>query len=1180
MENVILKKPWVIIAAWLIIVIVSGPLAASINDIVKTSEEQFLPSTAESIRASNAMENLSTGPSRGEMPGFLVVVGNVPVTLDSYWKLKPWYTSLKEKHGEKTFSSWIDIVSVIEANMTTGAEMGLNQSLQAIQGLVMIAESYNKTLEGVNQTSQLLEAADRAYMGYWTAGTSLAAGLPAVENTASTLNLSCNVFLPAIMKTYYDVVRAEVLLETLTNAYTNPPIDQADIATVVAASNVTGVGPLDPAIIVATYDITIQAGGPPFFNNNLAANIASMLAWQGLVAGGVPQEAQLFYNITVGVWKQAVGSGDDRQVILNAPDLEIGQLALLDKLSTLATTLKPTVARSVGDALLTQLPAPAILLANATINAIIASNCTVSDEVLMGGLSNFLMTQGVDPNAAPIIARDLYYGNYTKETALQLAIATVKSQATQIGITVPEALFNALADLIQAYDANATGTLTGSLKYGVAALLAAQSANVTLTDDVKNMLLSSTSLEEATLNVARVTVTAMGGDQAAGMLEMLASAGLLGKSKAVILNSAPQLLAEAMANMPGMPGNITAEQAQALIAEAIKVYQGVLPFDQAVGELVNESLKEAFPKILEELKGVMVEKDANGFIIGLNATGDTLDDRVNTAQTIKKDLLNGLKSLGYDATVILGGNDYMTYEMRVSAQEDIQKSDRLSMIFVIVILGLIMESIVAVFLPFIGIGFGLVVSLAIAYLLGNYGIIDVTTHSRTIMFTTGLGLGIDYAAYVSRRFREAASKGLESREAAVEAYRKSLRPVMAGAFTAMIGFGSMMLAWDFPFVSSIGTNVPLTIFAVMIASITFIPALLAYVGEKRWFWWPRHPLENAGKTPKFMRVGKAITGKPAIPLALALLLALFAGYVMVGFTGSYDMALNLPTGSESRLALEYINNYYDPGVLYPVYVVASSKDKANQILDTVKQLSCVAKADILDGYQDRVVRLVMEEYPLSKAGVDCVSQIRSEVHKIDEGSLVGGMSAINLDLKNLINDRFYHRVYPVAITLMFLTFLVAYGGVVTALSAIISVILAAYAGSALTIVIFQGLMGRDVMWYLPVIVFTAILGVGMDYNSFYIARAREECSEECSKAGVAKSIAFSTPTVLGLASIMAGAYVGLALASSPGLSTMGTALIFGVLLAGINASLILTPPLIAILGKASWWPRYPKKGGS
>ncbi|MMZ67224.1 hypothetical protein D1872_297830 [compost metagenome] len=58
---------------------------------------------------------------------------------------------------------------------------------------------------------------------------------------------------------------------------------------------------------------------------------------------------------------------------------------------------------------------------------------------------------------------------------------------------------------------------------------------------------------------------------------------------------------------------------------------------------------------------------------------------------------------------------------------------------------------------------------------------------------------------------------------------------------------------------------------------------------------------------------------------------------------------------------------------------------------------------------------------------------------------------------------------------------------------------------------------------------------------------------------------------------MAGAYVGLALASSPGLSTMGTALILGVLLAGLDASLILTPPLIALLGKASWWPRYPGK---
>jgi RND superfamily putative drug exporter len=643
----------------------------------------------------------------------------------------------------------------------------------------------------------------------------------------------------------------------------------------------------------------------------------------------------------------------------------------------------------------------------------------------------------------------------------------------------------------------------------------------------------------------------------------------LGAPEKELLAEAPDLLAEVVASHAT---NITVSQAKMIVAAATRIVAGQATLDEEVSNLTSNSLRKAFANITEKLRGTLIEKDYKGFLVSLEPRGNNTDERVAIAKEAKREFSEGLSKLGYKVEVLLGGDEYMGYELHNYAEEDIKKSDRLSTAFVVIILALIMESIAAVFLPFIGIGFGLVTSLASAFLLAKAGIIDVTTHSRTIMFTTGLGLGIDYAAYVSRRFREAASKELPSREAAVEAYKASLRPVIAGATAAMIGFGSMLLAWDFPFVSSIGADVPLTIFFVMVASLTFIPALLAYVGESRWFWWPRHPVETGRKTPRFMGAGRWSVRHPGILLGIAVILALIAGGVMYNFQGSYNIALNLPPGSEARHAIDYINTHYDAGVLYPVTIVASSHDKAVDIAEKVTSLECVSKASIEEGYQGRVISVVMGVDPLSKEGVDCASKIRSLAHSIDPGSLVGGMSAVNLDLHDLINDRFYHRVYPVAITLMFIVFLAVYGGFITAISAMLAVVIAAYAGSALTVLLYEKVLGTSVLWYLPVIVFTAILGVGMDYNSFYIARAREECMRECSKEAVARSIALATPTVLGLATIMAGAYVGLALASSPGLSMMGTALVFGVILAGFNASLLLTPPLVAILMRASWWP--------
>ncbi len=1167
MEGVISRRPWAIIVIWLVVVAVASPLAASINSAVKTSQEQFLPSSAESVRADKALGELAGGNATRGSPDYLLVVSGVPVSFESYARLKPWYFGLGIR-GNASLMSWIDIVASVEARMSEGYRRGVNGSVSLVEGLLGVAQTYNETLKAVSGLGALVNASDVVYDRYLD----LRGAGRAVNATLQALDFSCNKALPAIAGAYLNVVRSEALLEAATDAYTNPPLGQDDIAVVVKYSNVTGLHPLDPGLIALVYNYTMSHGGPSGFNNTLAAELAGQAAWNLLASHGAPAEVKPYFDAALKTWIQLVSNDTDhRPLIKEAPSLEEGQLLLAQRIAGLESKAKPGIGQAVTGILASSMPQEAKPIVEAVGAAVVRANCTATPEVGENALARVLVEQGTPENIAARLAKAVVEGSLEKMEAARLAVETVATKANK---TLDNATIEAIAKLIAEYDPDGKG-LTAS-PYGLAGLLVAEKAGASLGNETLTALLHAKDPEEASLIVTQAILAGKPrGEKALGLLRLLAKAGLLGAPKSQILEKTPDLLAGLVASHAG---NITVEQAKALGAAAVRVVSGEATVDEEARVLTNESLRRVFDNITSRLRGTLIEKDGNGFLVALEPKANTTEARVSIAREAKKEFVEGLNKLGYKAKVLLGGNEYMHYEMSEYAEKDIKKSDRLSMVFVIIILALIMESIAAVFLPFIGIGFGLMTSLAAAFVLAKAGVIDVTTHSRTIMFTTGLGLGIDYAAYVSRRFREAASKGLSSRDAAVEAYKASLRPVIAGATAAMIGFGSMLLAWDFPFISSIGADVPLTIFFVMIASLTFIPALLAYVGESRWFWWPRHPVETR-REPRFLGAGRWSARHPWVLIGIAVVLAALAGVVMYGFQGSYNIALNLPPSSESRHAIDYINTHYDAGVLYPVTIVASSHDKAVEIAGKVSSLPCVSRASVEKGYQGRVVTVIMSVDPLSKEGVDCVAKIRSVAHSIDPGSLVGGMSAVNLDLYNLINDRFYHRVYPVAITLMFIVFLAVYGGLITAVSAILAVVIAAYAGSALTVLVYEKLLGTSVLWYLPVIVFTAILGVGMDYNSFYIARAREECIVECSREAVARSIALATPTVLGLATIMAGAYVGLALASSPGLSMMGTALVFGVLLAGFYASLLLTPPLIALLGRASWWPWKPGREG-
>ncbi len=1189
LKSIIKDKPWAIIIAWIIIIALLANYAAQINDVVLTETESFLPETVESVKAENMLQNLTEqyAVNKTMEPDYLIAIQGVPVSLDTYYKLKEPYITLENETND-SLVSWINIVYQVESQIKEGMIHAINGTLQAVNGTVMLNQAYKNTYAGINTTSHIIIGLDTGYSQLYQASLMTSQQVPEINNTIQGYLTACNKFLPTLAYTTADIIRTEAALETQTNAYQTLNLTQQDIATVINATNLTayGIPPVQPDLVQTTYYYVLSIGGPTNFTNIAALNLASQLVLQQLQTQ-IPQD-QLqsllpIYNATLQQLETSLSQSQDlKQIVISNPGgLEQGQLALYQEINQIVQQTRQTLPSYITRVLQQLLPPEQSQLLYIVQNLTEQYSCnqSYSDQILYTTIKSLLLARGlnesplVDELVQEIINEDI------QPTTVMAIIASSSQEQIPTDMVPPRIniteMINQITQIILEKDPDGQGILaTPANATYLAAILSLKQSNITLTPEINTWLQqNSTSIENETLTVMRIIIANMMGDQGVSTLELLHKSGLLGVDNETLLARLPELLAPSIA----VQANMTEREAQEIINSAILVYKGESTIEEEAIKLTRNILPQAFDSIIEEIKGLLVQRDLQGFLVAYtpeNASGNNIDEFKNISARLE----TILRDAGYNPEIHLGGTMYMEHEIREGALRDIQRSDRISMVLVLIILAIVLESIAAVILPFIGIGFGLMLGLAGAVILAKAGIVDVTTHSRTIMYTTGLGLGIDYAAYVSKRFREAYAKDPDPREAAAEAFSKSWKPVLAGALTATIGFGSMLLASDFPFLSSIGGNAPLAILGVMIASITFIPALLAIVGGKDWFWWPRHPREKTHEDSRTARVLYPLVKTRIIPLAVVLLLAVGAYTVMAGFTGSYDMSLNLPRDSETAKTNEIINTYYDPGVLYPVYIVTSSPDKAEAINQSISQLSCVAKVVVPAEYNGRLVRAYMSVNPLSYEGIQCAEQIRDLAHQVDPGSLVGGMSAVNLDLRNLINSVFYNKVYPVAITLMFLTMLIAYGGLLTSIAAILSVVLAAYTASAITILVYSKIIGIDVLWYLPVIVFTAILGVGMDYNSFYLARLREECEKECGSQAIKASLAHATPIVLGLATIMAGAYIGLAATSTPGLSQMGTALVLGVLLAGLYASVLLTPPLVLLLRNKAWWPRTIRRG--
>src|SRR5690606_4448996 len=144
----------------------------------------------------------------------------------------------------------------------------------------------------------------------------------------------------------------------------------------------------------------------------------------------------------------------------------------------------------------------------------------------------------------------------------------------------------------------------------------------------------------------------------------------------------------------------------------------------------------------------------------------------------------------------------------------------------------------------------------------------------------GLGVGIDYALLIITRYREQLHAGHTVRESVAIAHDTAGRSVLFAGTTVVISLLGMLLI-GMTFVSGLALGAALVVAITVAASLTLLPALLGFAGDKieRTKW---RGLLAAG----FAAVGLAGAGLKIAPLAvvgvLLALVTLLAGFFVGG----------------------------------------------------------------------------------------------------------------------------------------------------------------------------------------------------------------------------------------------------------------------------------------------------------
>jgi RND superfamily putative drug exporter len=249
----------------------------------------------------------------------------------------------------------------------------------------------------------------------------------------------------------------------------------------------------------------------------------------------------------------------------------------------------------------------------------------------------------------------------------------------------------------------------------------------------------------------------------------------------------------------------------------IKADQGIE--DPAVQERFDELMQRA-----EEVDGITVNP------IQVSEDGTIAFAQLDVADRPFEDLLadgEEIRDFGDELPAIDGVQ--IEYGGDLFSEFELPESEVYGVLAAVVILIIAFGSVLAMGLPIGTALLGLGISTALVTLLSN--VIAIPDFTTAMVAMIGIGVGIDYALFIVTRYREALHAGLSVEDSVVEAIDTSGRAVIFAGTTVVISLLGLTLI-GLEFVTAIGVSAAIGVVMMVLVSLTLLPALLGWVGER------------------------------------------------------------------------------------------------------------------------------------------------------------------------------------------------------------------------------------------------------------------------------------------------------------------------------------------------------------
>ncbi|PJK15835.1 hypothetical protein CQS04_11400 [Chryseomicrobium excrementi] len=561
-----------------------------------------------------------------------------------------------------------------------------------------------------------------------------------------------------------------------------------------------------------------------------------------------------------------------------------------------------------------------------------------------------------------------------------------------------------------------------------------------------------------------------------------------------------------------------------------------------------------------------------------------------------------------EESVSITGGPVINKDINTASQKDLASAEAIGLPIAIVVLLLAFGSVMASFIPLIIGIMTVVISLGILGVLG--GSLDLSIFILNIIPMLGLALSIDFALLFINRYKE--ERLHQSITDAVQtAVRTSGRSIIFSAICVFIGLGAM-LVMEVDIFMNIALGGTLVVTLAVLSSLTLLPSLLMLIGDRinKWTILRVRP----GGSSRWQQFAAFVMKRPVALIVVALVLLGIAIIPVKNMSLSIPQVDSLPEQYESRQSYDLLDDTFGFGEQSTVYLLAEREDgwdseearadiyDLQELLreeDGVKDVATIYTATEIPSPEALEQQLQVPEaaaalkpafegfiqdellfIPVTLDYEGASSEAQEWVRDFGDRTFdydvsIGGQPKFNQEIFDEIASKI-GLLLAIILGSTFIILMIAFRSLLIPLKAILMNIIGLGATFGILVYIFQyghfGLPETEIALIIPVIVFSLVFGLSMDYEVFLISRIQEEyVKTQNNTASTITGLVSTSKIITSAALIMIVITGAFAFTDVMPVKQIGIGIAIAIAIDATIIRLLLVPSLMKLFGKWNWW---------